>query len=301
MNVVALSGGVGGARLLYGLERALPPGELTAIVNTGDDFIHLGLRICPDLDTVMYTLADLGDVERGWGLANESFAAMEMIKRYGGADWFSLGDRDLGTHLLRLEALLAGESLTAITARLCRALSVSATILPMSDGVCPTKIQTESDGTLPFQEWFVRARATPRVKKVRCAKGTATRQVTAALECADLVIISPSNPYVSIDPILSLPGVRARISGKRVVAVSPIVGGAAIKGPLGSMIESLAGVAPSPTAIAHHYGSILRGMVLESGDRCEGLPTLATRTVMRDRNDSVRLGREVLSFAQELS
>src|SRR5262249_34217350 len=166
-RVVALSGGVGGARFVDGLARALPHGALTVIVNAGDDFVHLGLYVCPDLDTVMYTLAGLGDEERGWGLADESFSAMRMVARYGGPDWFSLGDRDLATHLLRTEALAAGESLSKVTERLCAALGVDERVLPMADGPCRTLVETADQGTLPFQQWFVGRRAIPVVRAVR--------------------------------------------------------------------------------------------------------------------------------------
>ena len=167
MKVVALSGGVGGARLMDGLARALPAGDLTMVVNTGDDFVHLGMSVSPDLDTVMYTLAGLADEERGWGLAGESFAGLSMVKRYGGPDWFALGDRDLATHLLRTEALRAGESLSSVTARLCGALGIPHPVLPMSDHPVQTMIETVGEGTLPFQQWFVRRRAEPKVRAVR--------------------------------------------------------------------------------------------------------------------------------------
>ncbi|HEX8795786.1 MAG TPA: 2-phospho-L-lactate transferase CofD family protein, partial [Polyangiaceae bacterium] len=205
MKVVALSGGVGGARLLDGLARALPPEALTAIVNTGDDFVHLGLNVSPDVDTVMYTLAGLSHEERGWGLAEESFAGLSMVKRYGGPDWFALGDRDLATHLLRTEALRAGEPLSAVTSRLCKALGVEQRILPMSDRPVVTLIETEKDGTLPFQQWFVRRRAEPRVRRVRFEGDLVPAPgVIETIDACDLVVVGPSNPYVSVDPILAL-------------------------------------------------------------------------------------------------
>jgi LPPG:FO 2-phospho-L-lactate transferase len=303
MNVVALSGGVGGARLLDGLMHALPSGTLTAIVNTGDDFVHLGLHIAPDLDTVMYTLAAVGDETRGWGLAGETFAAMEMVRRYHGPDWFALGDRDLATHLLRTEALIDGATLSAVTARLCQALEVRAHVLPMADGACRTMIETAADGTLTFQEWFVRRRAQPAVRAVRFEGSPPPAPgVLAAIDGCDLVIIPPSNPYVSIDPILQLDGVRAAIAKKLVVAVSPIVGGHAVKGPLATMIPELTGSAPSAAAIARHYGDLLDGIVVERGDEAaiSGLPVRATSTVMHDKAARLQLARETLSFAEEL-
>lgn len=314
-RVVALSGGVGGARLLDGLHQLVGDGigELTAIVNTGDDFVHWGLHISPDLDTVMYTLSGLANEARGWGLNDESFGALEMVRRYGGEAWFSLGDRDLATHLLRTQALGRGETLSAVTARFNAALGVRARVLPMADGPCRTMIDLESAEdphgptiTRSFQDWFVRLRAEPAVRRVwfegspQPAPG-----VLAALEAADLILIGPSNPYVSIDPILSLDGVRAALGRRRAVALSPIVGGRAVKGPLAEMIPRLGARPPSAAAIAGHYGDLLAGLVVERGDETElkvyGLPVHATATVMSDRADRRRLARELLRFADSLS
>ena len=209
-NVVALSGGVGGARFLRGLAQALAPDALTAIVNTGDDFEHWGLHISPDVDTVMYTLAGLCHEEQGWGLAGESFFALEMMRRYEGDAWFRLGDRDLATHLLRTQAMRRGEPLSAVTARLCRALGVRASVLPMADAPCRTLIETHDHGTLGCQDWFVRRRAEPAVRRVLWEGDPPPAPgVLEAIESADIVLIGPSNPYVSIDPILTRPGVRA--------------------------------------------------------------------------------------------
>ncbi|HEY6464164.1 MAG TPA: 2-phospho-L-lactate transferase [Polyangiaceae bacterium] len=300
MKVVALSGGVGGARLLDGLARALPAGSMTAVVNTGDDFVHLGMSVSPDLDTVMYTLAGLAHEERGWGLAEESFAGLAMVKRYGGPDWFALGDRDLATHLLRTDALRAGETLSAVTARLCAALGIPHAVLPMSDAPERTMIETEGAGTLPFQQWFVRHRAEPRVKVVRFdGPHEPAPGVVAAIEACDLVVVGPSNPYVSVDPILGLGGVREAIARRPVVALSPIVGGLAVKGPLATMIRDLRGEEPSAGAVAKHYRGLLTAMVVERGDEAtvEGMPVLGTSTVMRSRDDRLRLAREMLDFA----
>jgi LPPG:FO 2-phospho-L-lactate transferase len=302
MKVVALSGGVGGARLLDGLARALPPGSLTAIVNTGDDFVHLGMNVSPDLDTVMYTLSGLADEDRGWGLAGETFAGLAMVRRYGGPDWFGLGDRDLATHLLRTEALRAGEGLASITGRLCGALGITHPILPMSDEPVHTMIETTGEGTLPFQQWFVRRRAEPAVRAVRFEGGrTPAPGVLDAVGACDVVVIGPSNPYVSIDPILCLDGVRDAIARKPVVALSPIVAGAAIKGPLATMIRDLTGENASAGAVSRHYRGLLRAMVVESGDEgtLTSMPALGTSTVMRSRDDRLRLARDVLAFAAE--
>jgi LPPG:FO 2-phospho-L-lactate transferase len=300
MKVVALSGGVGGARLLDGLARALPAGSMTAIVNTGDDFVHLGMHVSPDLDTVMYTLAGLAHEERGWGLAEETFAGLSMVKRYGAPDWFALGDRDLATHLLRSEALRAGESLSAITLRLCRALGIEHPILPMSDEAVRTLIDTTDEGTLPFQHWFVRRRAEPNVRAVRFDGGRRPAPgVIDAIEDCDVVIFGPSNQYVSIDPILCLDGVRDAIAQKPVVALSPIVGGAAIKGPLATMMRDLTGEAASAGAVAAHYRGLICAMVVERGDEptVPSIPVFGTSTIMRSREDRLRLSREILAFA----
>ncbi len=301
-KVVALSGGVGGARLLHGLSRALEPGVLTAIVNTGDDLEHWGLAVSPDLDTVMYTLADLADEARGWGLLGETFQALAMIRRYGGEDWFGLGDRDLATHLTRTAALRRGETLSAVTARMCAALGVTCSVLPMSDAPCRTIIETRDLGDMPFQAWFVRHRAAPAVRGVRFeGVAPAAPGLVEALADAELVVIGPSNPYVSVDPILTRPGLREAVFARPVVALSPIVNGAAVKGPLASMIRELAGLEPGPAAIARHYAGRLAGMVIERGDEAPGVPHLATDTVMRSRADSLRLARELLGFAEGLA
>lgn len=300
-SVVALSGGVGGARLVHGLSRVLEPEALTTIVNTGDDFEHWGLWISPDVDTVMYTLADLADVDRGWGLAEESFATLAVMKKYGEDDWFALGDRDLATHLARTRAMRSGEGLASITARLCKANGVASRVLPMTDAPRATLVDTAEHGTLPFQQWFVRHRA-PGVRRVRFdGSPEPAPGVLDAIASAELVVIGPSNPYVSIDPIVTLPGVREALASRPVVAVSPIVGGRAIKGPLAEMIRDLAGAEPGPAAIAAHYGGLLRGLVVEEGDAGEaGVPLYTSRTIMKTRDDSSRLARDVLALAERL-
>jgi len=303
VKVVALSGGVGGARLLDGLARALPRGALTAIVNTGDDFVHLGLHVSPDVDTVMYTLAGLAHEERGWGLAEETFGSLEMVRKYGGPDWFALGDRDLATHLLRTEALRKGVSLSAVTARFSAALGITHAILPMSDGAQRTIVVTASEGALPFQEWFVKRRAEPRVRSVVSeGDGKPAEGVLDTISSSEVVIIGPSNPYVSIDPILRLSGVLQAIAEKPVVLVSPIVRGAAIKGPLATMIRDLTGEEASAGAVARHYRALTRAaMVVERGDEgsVDCMSVLGTSTIMRSRADRLRFAREVLSFAAD--
>lgn len=301
-SVVALSGGVGGARFAYGLYRVLEPDALTVIVNTGDDFEHWGLDISPDLDTVMYTLAGLSDDERGWGLRDESFRTLEAMRRFGEDDWFALGDRDLATHLVRTKALSRGSTLSEVTDRLRTAVGVTAKILPMSDEPCRTMVETDSHGTLPFQQWFVKHR-TPSVSRIlfdgdpKPAPG-----VLAAIEAAELVVIGPSNPYVSVDPILSRPGVRSALEKRPVIAVSPIVRGTAVKGPLADMIRSLEGEAPSAASVARHYGKLLTGFVVEHGDQdeIEGPRVRPCDTIMGTRDGRVRLATEVLAFAESL-
>ncbi len=300
-SVVALSGGIGGARLLDGLAGALPPGALTAIVNTGDDFEHWGLHISPDLDTVMYTLAGLADQERGWGLEGETFRALAMMERYRGETWFQLGDGDLATHVLRTQALRAGESLSVVTARLCDALNLPNRILPMADAPRPTMIDTRRRGTLSFQDWLVGFGGAPEVIRVWSEGPTEPAPgVLEAIADADVVILPPSNPYVSIDPILALDGVADAVRERPVVAVSPIVAGEAIKGPLAGMIQSLGGRDASAQAVADHYGDLVDGMVLEIGDEV-ALPSHHTETVMGDRNDRIRLAEEVLAFCEEFA
>ena len=304
-QVVCLSGGVGGARLLHGLARALPEGALTVVVNTGDDFKHWGLHISPDLDTVMYTLSGLGHEARGWGLAEETFGALEMVKRYGGDDWFALGDRDLGTHLIRTEALSRGEPLSAITSRLFRGLGVTTRVLPMADSPCRTMIDTEEHGTLPFQEWFVKKRTPPVLRVWFDGTRAPAPGVIDAIDAADLVLIGPSNPYVSVDPILAMDGVRAAMEKKPVVALSPILGGRAVKGPLAEMIRALRGEEPSPGAIVRHYEGLLRGIFVESGDEphvdVAGCAVRGGSTLMTDRAASLRLAQEILDFAATLA
>ncbi|MBW8812795.1 MAG: 2-phospho-L-lactate transferase [Caulobacterales bacterium] len=311
-HVLALCGGVGGAKLAFGLAQALGPDELTIVVNTGDDFTHLGLHVSPDIDTVAYTLAGLSDRERGWGLAGESWQFMDQLKRLGGEAWFNLGDRDLAMHVERTRRLAAGESLSQVTAALASALGIAHPIVPMSDEPVRTIVRTP-DGELAFQRYFVGEQCRPVVTAIRF-DGAAAAQPSAgfraALERPDLaaVIVCPSNPYLSIDPILAAPGVRAALSaiGAPVVAVSPIVGGRAIKGPTAKLMTEL-GATPGVTAVVNHYRGLLGGLVVDEADREEaealtvlGLPTLVTGAVMVSDEDRMRLARETLAFAHGL-
>lgn len=301
-SVVVLSGGVGGSRLVAGLARVLPAEALTVVVNTGDDFEHWGLTICPDLDTVMYTLAGVGDRERGWGVADDTFAALEMMDIYGEEAWFRLGDRDLATHLTRSRLLAEGHTLTEVTARLCAALDVGPRLLPMCDPPRRTLIVTRQHGLLPMQQWLVGHRAEPAVRRVVLEPAAPAAGVVDAIGGADVVVIAPSNPYVSIDPILSLAGVREAVARRPVVAVSPIVSGAAVKGPLATMIRQIDDRPPSAGAVVAHYGGLVSAAVVERGDEAPlEVPCLGTETIMRSDEDRERLARELLFFAESVA
>jgi len=310
--IVALAGGVGGAKLAYGLYRAL--GErLAVVVNTGDDFVYWGLTVCPDLDTVLYNLAGINNPEFGWGLAGESHAALAMMRRYGGESWFSLGDGDLATHLLRTERLRSGLNLTQVMFALRTALGITAELLPMSDQPVRTMVHSD-EGVLPFQRYFVQRRCQPRLLSLDFAGIEAARpspQVLAALDRASAVILCPSNPYLSLDPILLLPGLaeRLRAFAGPVVAVSPIVGGQAIKGPAAKIMAEL-GVEVSALAVAQHIAGRIRldGFVLDTVDArlagavaSLGITPLVTDTIMHDAASKERLARAVLMLTTKLT
>ena len=305
MKVVALAGGVGGAKLAHGLAMVLPTEALTVIVNTGDDFEHLGLPISPDVDTVMYTLAGLANAETGWGLAGETWSFLDALGKLGGETWFRLGDRDLATHLERRQRLEAGQTLTEVTRGLCSALGVRVAVLPMSDDRLRTVVQTD-EGELGFQEYFVHRQCRPRVSGFVFAgldQARPTPQVLEALRAADLIIFCPSNPFVSLGPILALPGITALVRARPAVAVSPIVGGQALKGPAGKMLAEL-GLDVSAAAVASHYHGLLQYFVLDALDeplsgglRGQGLRVLVTDTVMRSDADRAHLAEQVLKFA----
>ncbi len=308
MKITALAGGVGGAKLADGLNQVLPPGDLSIIVNTGDDFDHYGLRICPDLDTVCYTLADLANAETGWGLQGDTFFALEAAAGLGGPEWFRIGDRDLGTHLERTRLLEAGESLTAITARFCSRWGVSAKVIPMSDDHISTLVHT-SEGTLPFQEYFVHRQCQPVVSGFtfeNLENSHPAESALQALDQADAVVICPSNPWVSIAPILAFQEIKAILARKTVVAVSPIVGGRALRGPAAKMYLEM-GWEASALSVARHYGSLLTGFILDRQDEDEvriidqsGIISKAANTVMQNRADRGELARQVLEFLLEL-
>ena len=304
--IIALSGGIGGAKLALGLSHVLPPEELLIIANTGDDFEHYGLTICPDTDTLLYTLAGLDHPKLGWGRADESWAFMETLAALGGADWFRLGDRDLALHVLRSHRLRSGETLSAITDDLRERLGIGPRILPMSDDPVRTQINTDQ-GWLDFQDWFVRLRAEPLARVVKFAGVEQARPQSALLEALRGkprgIVICPSNPFISIEPILAVPGMRDAImaSGAPVVAVSPIIAGQAVKGPTARMFEAL-GVAPSASAVAARYGDLLHGFVMEHGDDAAGITprVFQAATLMRDLADKIALARQVLAAIDAL-
>jgi LPPG:FO 2-phospho-L-lactate transferase len=311
MRVVCLAGGVGGAKLAEGLQRALGPGELTVVVNTGDDLERHGLVICPDQDTVMYTLAGIAGPE-GWGLSAETWQVMGGLARLGEGTWFRLGDKDIATHLYRTERLRRGERLTEVALALGQALDVPSRILPMTDAPVRTRVRTD-DGWLDFQDYFVRLHQAPDVREVEfegIERATVTAEVRAAFREAEAIVVAPSNPIVSIGPILAVPGMleeiaAARARGVKSVGVSGIVGGKALRGPADRMLTSLGGE-PSALGVARRYASNglldtflidLADEQLADGVRSLGLETIVTQTIMGDGASRVRLAREVLAAA----
>lgn len=314
-RIVALAGGVGGAKLAHGLAQILPPEDLTVIVNTGDDFEHLGLYICPDLDTVCYTLAGLANPETGWGRVDETWNVISNVEKLGGPSWFRLGDQDFATHLERTRQLKEGQSLSQITKDFCKAWGVKHAVLPMSDSPVRTMVDTD-EGELAFQEYFVHRRCEPKVKGFRFDGVEAAEpavEVKEALESADAVVICPSNPWVSVDPILktltpSPLSLRERGwgEGKPVVAVSPIIGGKTVKGPAAKMYAEL-GIEPSALAVANHYRNILTGFVLDNADSSMerdvqelNIKTMVTDTLMNHLTVRARLAQDVLHFIGSL-
>jgi LPPG:FO 2-phospho-L-lactate transferase len=312
VRVVALAGGVGGAKLAHGLQAKLGA-DLTVVVNTGDDLERHGLLVCPDLDTVMYTLAGLADREQGWGLAGETWNASEMLARYGEDTWFRLGDRDLATHIVRTARVDGGELLADVTVRLAGSLRVAATVLPMSNDPVRTQVRTP-DGWLEFQDYFVRRRQEPEVLEVRfegIERATVPARVRGELGFAEAVVIAPSNPIVSIGPILGVPGTRdlllaARRGGAPIVAVSPIVGGRALKGPADRMLASL-GHETSALGVARLYAGLVDLFVLDRIDAALaseveslGMRSLVADTVMTDDASRARLAGEILDAATQL-
>lgn len=312
VRCVALSGGVGGAKLALGLYHAMDPADLLVVANTGDDFEHLGLRICPDIDTVTYTLGGLSNQELGWGRQDESWAFMDALGTLGGETWFNLGDRDLALHVERTRRLQAGETLSDITADVAAHFSIGAAIAPMCDQDVRTIVETPQ-GPLAFQHYFVRDRCEPAVTGFRF-EGAESARPSPALNAAfagsgpDLVVICPSNPFISIDPILAVPGVREMLEAcaAPIIAVSPIVGGQAIKGPTAKMMGEL-GMDATAAGIVRHYGGLIDGFVLDTVDadaaegiKASGPDVLVTNTVMKSLDDRVGLARGVIAFSEQL-
>ena len=309
-HILALTGGVGGAKLALGLSKIVPADQLTLVANTADDFKHLGLSISPDLDTVMYTLAEINDRERGWGLAGESWNMMDTLKKLGGESWFQLGDRDLATHLLRSQRLSMGHSLSEVTADLCRQLGVRVRLLPMTDDTVSTKVVTGSQ-TLDFQHYFVREQCRPVVTGIYfdgIEKARPQPQLMQLLQDDQLtaIIICPSNPLVSVQPILQLPGVRQAMqqSCAPVIAVSPIVAGSALKGPAAKMLNEL-NIPSSASSVAEFYGELLDGFVIDHADSAlqtsiqhASLKVHTTNTVMHTLQQRIDLAKEVLMVAR---
>jgi LPPG:FO 2-phospho-L-lactate transferase len=306
LKIVALAGGVGGAKLAHGLALNLPPESLTVIVNTGDDFEHYGLYISPDLDTVCYTLAGLANPETGWGRLDETWNAIRSASRLGGPDWFNLGDQDLGTHLERTRRLNEGHCLSDITRDFCKAWGIQHTVLPMSNQKVRTIVNTD-EGQLPFQEYFVHRRCEPKVTGFRF-EGVDIAEpapgVREAIQSADAIVFCPSNPWVSIDPILKVlsPLSMGGGLGVNVFAVSPIIGGETVKGPAAKMYREL-GIEPSALAVANHYRGLVNGFVIDTIDKSlQGgitdlsMNVLVTNTLMKSPEDRSRLAQDLLGF-----
>jgi LPPG:FO 2-phospho-L-lactate transferase len=300
VKVALLSGGVGGARFARGLVAAIAPADVTVVANVGDDVEVLGMAVSPDLDSILYALAGLNDEERGWGRADESWRALETVAELGGEDWFRLGDRDLGLHLVRTQALRAGEPLSAVTRQLARALGLESTLLPATDDALRTWIDTAA-GSFPFQEWFVARGHRDEVDGVRFeGEAEPAPGVLAALEGADAIVIAPSNPYVSIWPILAVPAIRETLERRRVpcLAVSPLVGGRAVKGPADRMLRRMAG-GTTPAHVASCYEGLIDALVVDEADPTGPLAVRAvvTQTLMTDLAASRRLAETVLAAA----
>ena len=305
-KILAITGGVGGAKLALGLSKILNPDELLFLVNTGDDFQHLGLEISPDLDSLLYALSGKNNPELGWGRANETWACISELEELGADSWFRLGDRDLALHLVRTQMLSQGATLQNVADRLSESLGIDHRIAPMSNDKISTTVNTP-DGKLAFQEYFVREQCEPAVIDFDfegIEKSTPNPVVMSWLDECDGIIICPSNPYVSVDTILSVPKYRDAFQSKPVIAVSPIVGGLAIKGPAAKMMTEL-GVPPTPIAVAKHYGSLLSGFVLDQTDHEQAkdipIPSIVTQTIMLTLQDRIALAEQCVRFLEEIT
>ena len=305
-KILAITGGVGGAKLALGLSKILSPDELLFLVNTGDDFQHLGLEISPDLDSLLYALSGKNNPELGWGRADETWACISELEELGADSWFRLGDRDLALHLVRTQMLNQGATLQKVADRLSESLGIDHRIAPMSNDKISTTVNTPN-GKLAFQEYFVREQCEPAVidfdfEGIENSKPNPV--VMSWLDECDGIIICPSNPYVSVDTILSVPKYRDAFQSKPVIAVSPIVGGLAIKGPAAKMMTEL-GVPPTPIAVAKHYGSLLSGFVLDQTDHEQAkdipIPSIVTQTIMLTLQDRIALAEQCVRFLEEMT
>lgn len=305
--IVALAGGVGGAKLAAGLATVLPPEELLIAVNVGDDFEHLGLTVCPDIDTVTYTLAGIANRTQGWGLEGETWNFMAMLRDLGGEDWFNLGDRDMALHVLRTQRLKT-QTLSTVTADIAASLGICHRIAPVSDDPVRSMVETD-EGELAFQDYFVRRRCEPRFLSIRYDRAdVATPSPTLAEAFSnpalEAIIICPSNPFLSIGPILAIPGIRRALETRRVpvIAVSPFIGGKAVKGPAAKIMNER-GFEATPSAVVDYYAGLLDGLVIDHADAalpCTGPAILADDTLMRDAADRERLARITLDFARSV-
>jgi len=304
-KVTLLVGGVGGAKLALGLQAIVPPENLTIIVNTGDDFWHYGLRICPDIDTVLYTLSGRVDQDNGWGVAGDSIVALDALNSLGEDTWFRLGDKDIATHLLRTHMLRSGSRLTEVVQHLATVMGIKPTILPMTDDELATRLDTEEHGELEFQEYFVRHRWQPQVKALHyVGQATMTTEVRHAIEKSDIIVIGPSNPWLSIAPILSLPEMRDLIERQLVprIAVTPIVQGAAIKGPAAKLMAEL-GYDVSARSVAEYYGAVINAFVFDERDasvKLNYLNSISLDTIMITREHKIALAENVLHWISEM-
>jgi LPPG:FO 2-phospho-L-lactate transferase len=306
-RVTILTGGVGGAKLVLGLCYAVPAETVTAIVNTGDDFTHLGLSISPDIDTLLYTLSGKANAAQGWGREGESWNFMEAARSLGGEDWFALGDGDLALHVLRSERLRMGEALSSIIAGFASAWGIAAAVLPMSDDPVATKVDTE-EGLLEFQHYFVRRRCEPAVRAIRFDGAEEAQPAPGVIEAirdpeCRAILIAPSNPFLSVDPILAVPAIREALAQAKapVVAVSPIVGGTAVKGPTAKMMREL-GLEISAATVAAHYAGVIDAMLVDERDPPGdiGITSARADTLMKTLDDRVRVARAALVLADSL-
>lgn len=301
-GTVVLTGGVGGAKLVLGLLQVVDPATVTAIVNTGDDFRHLGLHISPDIDTLLYTLSEKANLAQGWGREDESWAFLSTLKELGGEDWFLLGDRDMALHVLRTSALARGDALSTVTAAFARRWGVEAKILPMTDDPVATMLDCDV-GELEFQRYFVERRCAPAVRAIRfvgAEQASPAPGVVDAIMTADTVLIAPSNPFLSVDPLLAVPAIRTALADTiaPIIAVSPLVGGQAVKGPTAKLMGEL-GLPVDNDSIARHYAGLIDGLLIDSGDACRAtdIAIAHTPTLMTTLEDKARVARAVLAFA----